>query len=575
MANIQISLLKFTESYKKEIILSLLFIIGAIFGGSHYLTWNDIVENAAFKAGLVEYSIETPQYYFQNRLNSFFYIGAEGLLRLGFSEYSLAILTSSLLGGLSFFTLGFIGLSFFSSFWVIAAVVMVDYFLLYEFGVNYDVSIVNTKNPQGHFGLILSLLLLVYHSSSRSKKSAFLMGFSPIFHLTLGAWAISGMLLFEVLDKNIKDHKRVLLPLVLGITASILFYTLSSDSGSSSFFNAEAGDFYSYLQLWDLHQQPYSLLDKGIWVSLMILTSLFLNNENKLIKISFSAFFVIAIIHGFLGHSLHLMIPNIWWGLMPSRLLNFIILFGASYFFLKAMKGRTLSSLLTLLFYVIVFLNILYVGKGEILFSGQIEKFKNLLFGLYLGSFLLLLFSQKLSFLKRTYEIPHKVLRGMVAICFIFTLGTQLYYLPKAYSYNKSQLKYYKNDSQLMALKKSSSLLLTSPGIKQFQLISGQPIVFELDTIDDLLYNPEKIQDSSRYMIDLYGINFFKPAKDYRNNIELLDSWVRSYWQEKDSIDWGLLKKKYKFSHIVTPPDWNLKLEVHLKSDKWKAYKVD
>ncbi|MFT6068465.1 MAG: hypothetical protein ACJAT2_000232 [Bacteriovoracaceae bacterium] len=575
MANIQISLLKFIESYKKEIILGFLFLIGAVFGGSHYLTWNDIVENAAFKAGLVEYSIETPQYYFQNRLNSFFYVAAEALLHLGFSEYTLAILTSSFLGGLSFFTLGYIGLRFFFSYWVIAAVIMVDYFLLYEFGVNYDVSIVNTKNPQGHFGLIASLLILTYHSESRSKKSAFLMGCSSIFHLTLGAWIITGLLLFEVIEKNVKDYKRTLLPMFLGILTSFLFYTVTSAPGASSFFKADSGEFFKYLQLWDLHQQPYSFLDKGIWVSMIILISLFFVKTEKVLKTTFSAFFFIAILHGFLGHRLHFMIPNIWWGLMPSRLLNFIILFGSSFFFLNALRKKTLASSLTLLLYSIVFFNILYIGKGEILFSNQIEKYKNLLFGLYLGSFLLLILSQYLSFLQKDSKIPHTTLRGIIGMAFIITLGTQFYYLPNAYSFNRAELKYYKNDSQLMDLNNEATLLLTSPSIKQFQLISGKAIVFELDTIDDLLYNPEKIQDSSKYIADLYGIDFFSPQKDFRNNIELLDSWVKINWESKDSLNWSSLKERYHFSHIITPASWNLKLEVQIETKKWKAYKVN
>ena len=270
MTKIPIKILSLLESKKISISLCVLMVLGLIVGGTFNLSWNDLIENSAFKAGLINYKVKTPQFYFQTRLQSIFYFIFEILFRIGLDELALAKVSSALLGGISYFTLGFISLTIYRSYWSIPLVIIVDYFWLYDFGVNYNVAISYSNNPQGHIGLIICLFFLVYHNFKKYKLSYCLIGLSPIFHITLGFWVNLAVLVVELYRKNYKDYKNTVVPYLMGILLTIVFYVLLSDTNLLNSLVYTAPKFTDYLKNWDLHQQYFDLSNLGLWLSLLI-----------------------------------------------------------------------------------------------------------------------------------------------------------------------------------------------------------------------------------------------------------------------------------------------------------------
>ncbi len=550
------------------VITYLLCIVYAVLLGCVYLTnINDITENALLKLGQVVYPVKTPQFYFQERLHSLFYLIAQVLLKLNSSiDLSLSFI-SSLLPAISFTSIVYIlnkkvfqPLSFF-------VVVIISYFSIYNIGLNYDISLLSSISPQGHLGLVTIAIVFYLFHSRYCSLSFFLMGLAPLFHLTLGFW-VNFSILFFLLDQhvfkknmeNMVNLKKKYFYYFVGFLFTFLFYSLTLPTVTYPFSNVEVSHLNSYLKNWDMHQVGYHLFEPGLFLALVYAFIVFLK-EGFSIKIKTIIFLlVISIFHGFCANSLQQYLPRQWWMLMPSRIPNFIIVF-IPVFIIRDLLNDSKPHLVSMILFCLPLSLILFNLEGYWL-----------KFSLSICFSAIIVINHFDLFTKFKFVWTRSLLRALLCGGGILILILQALSFNNAKTMSHKRTQNFQNDPIYKYIHNETDFLLTAPSVKHMQLRIGRPVAIELDTIDDLIYNPYLIKETASVVSDLYGINFLQPDRQYRNQISLLDAHVKTQWERWGRDKWVEIYNKYKITHVIVPKSWVLNLTIVTRTEKYCIY---
>lgn len=546
----------------------LLCIAYAVLLGCVYLTnINDITENALLKLGQVTYPVKTPQFYFQERLHSLFYLIAQVLLKLNSSiDFSL-VFFSSLLPAISFSSIIYIlnkkafqPLSFF-------VIVIISYCSIYNIGLNYDISLLSSISPQGHLGLVTIAIIFHLFHSRYCHFSFLLMGLAPLFHLTLGFWANFSILFFvlekHVFKKNIEVEDKLIKKYFcyfIGFLFTVLFYLFTLPPVTYPVSGVDTSHFISYLKNWDMHQVGYHLFEPGLFLALVYTLIVFLKDGLSVKLKTIIFLLVISIFHGFCANPLELYLPRQWWMLMPSRIPNFLIVF-IPVFILRDLLNESKPHLVSIILFCLSISSLLIGLEGYWL------KFS---FSICFSAIIVINHFDLSS--KFRFIWTRKLLSALLCGGGIIILALQALSFNNAKIMSHKRTQNFQNDSLYKYIHNESYFLLTAPSVKHMQLRVGRPVAIELDTIDDLIYNPYLIKETASVVSDLYGINFLQPYRQFRNQISLLDDHVKAKWERWDTDKWGEIYKKYKISHVIVPKSWILDLTVVTRTDKYYIY---
>ncbi len=570
--------LRFLASkYKLPIIIIILALYGIFLGGTHFIAWDDIVENSMLKAGLIEYPFKSPQYYFQLKLNSLYYFIDRVLLSLGFSLQTIAIFNSMLLGALSMIALGLSSYIIHRSFLAIPVAIIIEKFRLIDFGANYDISLIDTRTPQGQLGLSACSIVLSLFFCTKHVGRFFLIGLAPVFHITLGIWlngAIALAYIILIYFKNIKISKSEIKSYSIGLTFSVLFTVLTFDFNSPEGFLFDKQHFIAYLKNWDLHQVPFQINQWNLWLALFLpIAGIFYYRKDQL-KLLFTTLLTLSLIGFFQGHFGQYLVnfmPAYWWSTLATRLLNYTLFLAPGVLITFAIaKTRVVSKAILTLFLLFLFDSAL----ADWSFIYMLDRY-----AIYKNIVLIFLYGLCISLLlPRFKDLPiytNKLFISIISIFAIFVFTLYATTSKKAYSFNVSQMKYYENDEFYRKVNKQGTFLLSTPSCEQCQLITGLPNIMDLDTIDDLVYNSNMMSFYRDVMLDLYGIEFLRPEIPYRNSINLIEKKIFKEWSQRDRQQWVMLKDKYKVDLILVPRSWNLNLELIDENDIHRAYRIN
>jgi hypothetical protein len=107
---------------------------------------------------------------------------------------------------------------------------------------------------------------------------------------------------------------------------------------------------------------------------------------------------------------------------------------------------------------------------------------------------------------------------------------------------------------------------------------TGQPVLFEAETLWLMTYMPRLAPLIGTMARDLYGIDYANPAE-----LEMMcgggavsigcSAWTNA-WTRRSPHDWKALSSKYWFRLVLAPSGVRLDLEAVFKGDRWTLYQV-
>jgi hypothetical protein len=107
---------------------------------------------------------------------------------------------------------------------------------------------------------------------------------------------------------------------------------------------------------------------------------------------------------------------------------------------------------------------------------------------------------------------------------------------------------------------------------------TGQPVLFEAETLWLMTYMPRLAPLIGTMAKDLYGVDYTNPAE-----LETLcgdgvvsigcATWTRA-WTRRSREEWKNLSSKYGFRLVLAPSGVKLDVEAAFKGDRWTLYRI-
>lgn len=115
--------------------------------------------------------------------------------------------------------------------------------------------------------------------------------------------------------------------------------------------------------------------------------------------------------------------------------------------------------------------------------------------------------------------------------------------------------------------------ILVSSNISNFIFKKTQkPILLHTEAIDFLPYHPYLLDNFFEILKIVYDIESFNPPE--KNNPSLPDNYIKKNFEGKKISEWSTIKNKYNVNFIIVPNNWDLKLDLVEKDDKFKLFKI-
>lgn len=539
------------RKYKYLLLSSL---TGFLFGIIHYSSLQDVVENAQIIAGIIDYPYQTPQLYFQKTLWSLPAQLLAILLKLGFTERTLSILMSGLLGGLSFLSLSMFTYAVKKRDTLVGycTPLVVFYFLLYDFAPTYDISLLDTKSTSGAFGLSWGVLTISSFLANKKRPSYTLLGLLASVHPIWFIWvSLIFLTHFILFNKEKKDSFLFSYPyLFAGLLVSIVsltIYQLTVSTDTIAYITTNIDTYLDYFfSNWDVHRRTIPI-SAGVILALSLplntLKSRKENSELHQVMMVTSVLVLISTVISNLTSASHM--------LMPHRFLNIgIYIFPVLLLSIYSEKKSAIHNLL--LFIGICFLHFYYGNYKSFEVLREQYLFNISVFMLCMIPIIFIPFKTKLF---KYRKAPLYIVSFSILIKHIIAAGPAL-------KYNLDDYQDYTNSEFFKFIQQRDGVLLTCPNCSHFQIRAKSPILLEVDTMDDLPYAPEMFQEFNHYFKKLYGLDLLNRDINWPRNVHVPQDAVKIAWEERSREDWKEIFSKYKLKGVVVPKHWKLKLNV-------------
>ncbi len=172
--------------------------------------------------------------------------------------------------------------------------------------------------------------------------------------------------------------------------------------------------------------------------------------------------------------------------------------------------------------------------------------------------------------------------RGMnsfLAILIIVVLykgyGVEIINTDLAFSYNKKAISNYHSNAFFKQVSEENGVIVSCPNCRHVQYLTKNPVLIEVDTMDDLSYFPSISSRFNEIMKDIYGYGFADRPDSWGNQVHIPENAIQELWEKRSKEDWKRLSYAYTFKGIITPIEWNLKLDITYKDAKYIYYRIE
>jgi hypothetical protein len=591
-------------------------------GGFHagmvtFPDWQVVVETAQVVAGVVQYPPDNPFYLYHLKLWTVLHQIGALLLRAGLSEIALSKIVSGLLGMVSLQALSMIVYALSrDGLLAVGAAFLIAFTRTAEYGVNYPIYLMGTHHTYGVIGLSLIALIAGLAGAGWYRTGGFLLGLAPAVHPSLGAWSMITMGAAAVWHAR---HNRAEIRLALKfvflggcVTAISLVLQLAQSRGTPA-IEPQLADRYLtfFVSFWDTHRQTVSLGADGtklnigtlmlalVWLKLspglpssamfllrLVVVTATLSLGLVLLSIvppttlpstllilmpgrlvNFNAFVAAAILIGLAGHAWRNR-PGFWSGLLALYLSVGLLLGNRSMLWewfgqndgsvlQSALQGvmpdrrtRPLQILLTVAVVLIVVTvssrrrPARQVVNNEQPAPPAVALPARLLLGLARGGTLMLLLGATVLLWRWPPRPAHSV------------------FLDRTTSQTFAQLA------------KGRGLLVTGGDMQLVQLRTRRPVLINGGGLDGLPYALESGPALERILRDVYAIDFFNPPEEARGLGAIPNEANRVAWERFSREHWGLIRRTYDVTQVITAPGWKLALPVAAHDPGFVVYDI-
>jgi hypothetical protein len=578
---------------------------GFVLGAFGYGTWQVATESAQVLAGLVEYPRDNPFYLYHTKLWTLAHQIPALLLAFGWTESTLSLLLSGLLGMLSFQALGLCVLALSGDKLLsVSAPFFIEYTRATMFWIAYPVWLLGTTHTYGVLGLSAGLLIVALVANGRARTGAFMLGLLPALHPSIGAWL---WLLFAlVVPWHFRGRLAALRPWIRPFLAGCLITAVSLavhlfTKVDGPTIDAEAASRYllAYVRAWDGHRRPLSFGQDGVRLALglaaLCLPWIFVFRAPRPEARFLLRFLVVC---GILGVALIGVswipperLPQALLVLMPNRLLNFGVLTGVAVLIGLLGSERhlafraNLAVLLGLGAWLPEKLGVWYwrhepssVHPG--FYAVQWPKGWPLIvlalsaLGLLLAAALVSWKRPRAEKEKRAPGPAANVARWIAVAALAWTVvGLASRTVPNWRSHG-ANFRDFRTDPLLSKVGKGKGLLLTAADLHLIQLRTRRPVLVDGGAVDIVTYALSGGPQMETILRRAYGIDFFHPPTEVAASGTIPRNFTRAIWQARSAEEWKAIGQELGVTDVLTYPEWSLQLPLVDRNDELAYYSI-
>lgn len=562
-------------------------------GAGAFADWQVAVESAQVVARLVHYPPGNPFYVYHTKLWTVLHQVLAVLLAAGFSERTLSVAVSGLLGIVSFQAVSLLTYALSGDALIAAgASALVFFTRVAEASSIYPIWLVGTSHTYGVIALSFAALVIGFLGCGWYRTGLFLLGLAPAVHPSVGAWLILIASIVFVSDwRRLQIELRPALPAFVAgsaLTAASLVIQLllvadvpQVDPSTTTKYLA------AFVSFWDMHRQPVELGAATVRVNaaLLVVACFFLFRQR--LELSAPSRLLLRFVAA--TAALGVALAFVSW-IPPDKLPPAIVI---------AMPGRMLN------------LNMLIAGPLLIgLFAGWRRTARPAV-----GGVLLLILCAALIVGNRSglwmFDGGHRaiasavppVLRpnatNVVLIAMLLAIGaawmgrqssvaiTRLTYLATialmavtlVLTWNLQRPRGFEmtdrtNDVLFRMLSDGRGLLLTGGDLHLVQLRSRRPVLLDGGGLDALPYAVESAPEMDRILREVYGVDLLNPPEEARFRGSIPPEFTRAVWQSYSREQWEAVASRFGVRQVLTPGDWELKLPVAVRNRGLTVYDI-
>lgn len=553
---------------------------GFFLGMVRHPTWQDALEPAQVLANLVRYPPDNPVYVYSTGVWTLIHQVLAVLLRWGWSEQTLTILVSGMLGMLSLQALAVFVLALSGDMWLAIAAS----FLLYWSNATDPVLLMAAPTTYGVIGLSSMLLAIALIGAGQTAAGAALLGLGFAVHPAWALWCTTAVVVAILADvKMAPVWARSLWPFFLvGLTASAVSAAMHYLSGGFKVglhIGRPSPYLATFIAQWDAHRQVVGIRTRAMaHVSLGAgLAALWAWPFRDTIPARVTLMLRTLVIAATLGTVLSLVyrlppsvVPEVLLALMPSRLLALSALTCTALTIGLADRDRTDPAMQLLVTFLA--LGLCLAPQRDGLGQSWLAQILTVM-----AAPLLVLLAHFHRKEIHAFEPPARaveLLRRMAllaaAVLFVITASTGVR------DFTKTRDRTFESDDALLTAARRPGLLLTAGGMHLVQLRTRRAVLLDGGALDAVNYVPRAAPEMVRILQRVYGVDFFHPtgALALAHTGALDAETGRDLWEARTPGDWRAIGAEFGVTDVLTPADWSLTLPVIARSTSFVLYSI-
>lgn len=590
--------------YQPFWVLAISGLLGFRVGMVGFPTWQIAVETAQVVARLVQYPPDNPFYIYHTKLWNLVIQLCAVLLRAGVSEITLSKALSGLVGMVSFQALSLIVYAIGrDAILSIGAAVIVFVSRIADHGVIYPVMLLGTTHTYGALGLSFIVLAIALIGAGCYRTGAFLLGLAPAIHASIAVWLGLAVALALVWDfRRLREELRPALPYFVAggaVTLASLLVQLIFIYDVPRTDPADVSRTYAtFVRLWDYHRRyPADLGSTGVsfnrvGLALGLIWLIGFARDLARPAVFLLRVFVVtaamSLAFVFLSWMPPDRLPMTLSILMPARLLNVNVMIVAP--LLLGLMGVYRQKLSVQLLTLMLLCGLL-LERGSMFWDWVAERQWQAwslrfdptvvleLSGLALVCVALSIWNGRAEAgtaraisamsgnMRRITTVAARVSSFAVIL---FAAG-----LVWRVTAPTSPFRDRTNDPFFAAAASDHRGLIVTAGTFQLvQLYTRRPVLIDSGALDTISYAPESGPAIARILRDVYGIDFFNPAREVGSGSSVPHDVSKAYWARVSREQWLEISRTYNVAQVMTRADYVLDLPIAAETDGLRLYRI-
>ena len=522
--------------------------------------------------------------------------GLAGLLKVGLPPLSASLLTSGLLGAVSFAGIALFILAISESVAVsLAGTVLIYVGHLVGKGVVYPIHLLGFFATEGVLGLSYCLLVLAVFALGRYRAAFLFLGLAPGVHPALGCWmllvfGVTALLHWHFSWALLRRHAAWF---ATGAAIAVAGFAVHAwlMRGLPRMDAEMRALFDGYIRFWDAHRGPFfwdyvrrtpSYTAKGVWVCVCSIVlaaggrALFARRADLAPLFTFVAVSgLLALAAGTLAQLLPDRLPVSVVILMPGRFVNlnnllFVpLLLGV--LLSPVLRSRPAVPLLVLVLALSLFLppNSAFLTRMwfPVILAWVVWQAVRSRGGAALAGE---------DPAERRSPAAVQATALMVAVMAIHTLASPDEYDPRPqFARIRREFRDQTNDEFYRAIAARKGLLLTVRDFGLLTLRTGRPLLVDPSIFDHLGCTPQSAKRVNRILNRIYAADLREPAPravDPHGSIP--PAMHRELWEARTTAEWQDIRREFGVTDVLTTTNFVLQLPVVLRDDRGTLYEI-